>query len=483
MGEEKFGKNGNQAGLFFCAQEISLAHEFAQKSSPFCKRANLSQEVSCCQNANSCKFILSSTEMDKENVPPPAQDSEASLEALLEEVAQMETVNVKTREEKTPWWLTEENLLGNVELDYAAENVPSTSALKEEKVIECSTLKDSKSAVLEEKVLIKEEATKEEKKAHKIKDTGIKIRTARIPRKEIAQQDHATEDATPLEGLLAGAGTGEKRNAVVEEEVREQSMGRCTVQMIRLVDNPPPPRTHKVEQLWWVTPETEEKVQNLIEGDDITQQWCAECGFKGTRKRVRIHCMQHHCKYVCECMLIKVSRDAIYDHQVSKGRAEEHGGAERRIYCVDQASYPALCSAMAWEDPPPFGEARPNRRGHLNKVSPTPDTVSAAPTRRSIMTRLGKQHPRPPPSPEKTVEGACPEPQPLSPGYRIPWTTEALLQKTRDCRHALGAGLKAQMALVTEALSQERDCPAELECQLHAELETMRQAYIRLSRD
>ena len=146
--------------------------------------------------------------MDKENVPPPAQDSEASLEALLEEVARMETVNVKTREEKTPWWLTEESLLGNVELDYAVENVPSTSAVKEEKVIECPTLKDNKSAVLEEKVLIKEEATKEEKKAHKIKDTGIKIRTARIPRKEMAQQDHATEDATPLEGLLAGAGTG-----------------------------------------------------------------------------------------------------------------------------------------------------------------------------------------------------------------------------------------------------------------------------------
>ena len=83
MEEEKFGKNGNPTGLFFCAQEISLAHEFAQKSSPFCKRANLSQEGSCCKDTNNCKNTLSLTEMDKENVQPPTQDSEASLEGLL----------------------------------------------------------------------------------------------------------------------------------------------------------------------------------------------------------------------------------------------------------------------------------------------------------------------------------------------------------------------------------------------------------------
>ena len=39
------------------------------------------------------------------------------------------------------------------------------------------------------------------------------------------------------------------------------------------------------------------------------------------------------------------------------------------------------------------------------------------------------------------------------------------------------------MALVREALSQERDCPTELECQLHVEMEITRQAYDRLSQD
>ena len=151
-------------------------------------------------------------------------------------------------------------------------------------------------------------------------------------------------------------------------------------------------------------------------------------------------------------------------------------GADRIIYCVDRASYPALCLAMAWEDPPPFGETRPNRRGRL-------DSQSTAPAKRSIITRLGKQHARPPPSPEKPVEEPVSEPQPLSPSYRIPWTAEALLQKTHDCRHALGAGLKAHMTLVREALSQDRECTPEQEFKLHAELEIMRQAYDRLSRD
>ena len=56
----------------------------------------------------------------------------------------------------------------------------------------------------------------------------------------------------------------------------------------------------------------------------------------------------------------------------SKNRTEEHGGASKRIYCVDRASYPAPCLAMAWEDPPSFGETRPNRRS-IGPARCTPD--------------------------------------------------------------------------------------------------------------
>ena len=54
-----------------------------------------------------------------------------------------------------------------------------------------------------------------------------------------------------------------------------------------------------------MTPETESKVKDLMEGYDITHQRCTDCGFKGTKKRVKIHCMHHYGKYMCECMLLK----------------------------------------------------------------------------------------------------------------------------------------------------------------------------------
>ena len=80
-------------------------------------------------------------------------------------------------------------------------------------------------------------------------------------------------------------------------------------------------------------------------------------------------------------------------------------------------------------------------RGRLGRQDPSQVTTPASPPKKSIITRLGKQHAQPSLEPEEPVE----KPQPLSLSYRIPWTAETLLQKTRDCRHGLGDGLKAQL--------------------------------------
>ena len=189
--------------------------------------------------------------------------------------------------------------------------------------------------------------------------------------------------------------------------------------------------------------------------------------------------MQHFCKYLCECMLIKSSRDAVYDHQVSKNRTEEHGGASKQIYSVDWSGYPAFCLAIAWENPPPFGEPRPNRRGRLGRHDPPPVSTPTSPPKKNIKARLRKQHTRP--SLESEVPTEDQQPSPTS--YHIPWTAAAMLQKTTDCRHALGAELSAQVALVKEALCQGRSGTPVQECQVHAELEIMRQAYNMLSRN
>ena len=79
------------------------------------------------------------------------------------------------------------------------------------------------------------------KKADNGKRNSISTKPARIPKKEMprqTQQGHATGGATPLEGLSTGADTGEQGNT---NQITEQSMGMCTVQMIRLADDRPSP--------------------------------------------------------------------------------------------------------------------------------------------------------------------------------------------------------------------------------------------------
>ena len=119
------------------------------------------------------------------------------------------------------------------------------------------------------------------------------VRPARIPIKEISQatstsQDHATGGVTHNGGLATGA--GERENV---PPVREQRMGRCTIQLVRVAEDKKPNAVDPVEQLWWVTPATEVAVKELRIGEDVTKQQSADCGFRDTKMRVRIHCLQH----------------------------------------------------------------------------------------------------------------------------------------------------------------------------------------------
>ena len=128
-------KNANKMGLFYCVQEAPLAQEYAQETTSFCACAQKSK-VSCCQRNNNHEFALLSTqplEMDNKNNQPPVEGKEVTLEELLEEVAMLETASDKIEKVKTLWWLTEESLLGEVELDYSVDdNKLSTSKEKKE---------------------------------------------------------------------------------------------------------------------------------------------------------------------------------------------------------------------------------------------------------------------------------------------------------------------------------------------------------------
>ena len=447
-----------------------------QETAPFCSEAKQRAQVDRSEGIdNYISDTLQNIKMDNKASTSGLNKEETELSGLLEEVAMLEgqlKTSEKTLIEDKPWWLREENLLGDTELDYSADIKPPTPKRESAATVPM----EAKPAINIDKKESAATVPCETKPAINIdKKESLTVKPARIAMKEIKQvettpQDRATGGATPSEGLPTGAGTGGEGEENVPP-IREQRMGRCTIQMIRVPEGeqqPPRDNIDPVDQLWWVTPATEAAVRSLITGEDVTQQKCADCGFRGTRKRVRIHCLQHFCKYLCQCQLIKSSRDSIYDHQVAKGRSEEHGGVEGRIYCVDEATYPAFCEAMGWEDPPAFGEARPNRTGQpKKKAEATPST------KKDIRGRLGRQ-----------CKPATPEagsPPPVT--YRIPWTPEAMIQKTKECRQALGAELLVQITIVREALSQGRGGDPEQQCQLHAELEVMRQAYGRLSRE
>ena len=90
----------------------------------------------------------------------------------------------------------------------------------------------------------------------------------------------------------------------------------------------------------------------------------------------------------CPCGFNRVSRDSVRDHQRRNGRGSLHGGSKGKIYEVDEASYPALCRAMEWEDPEPFEACVPNLQPKDRSAEPRP-----------------KRRRQPPPPPASTPPG------------------------------------------------------------------------------
>ena len=146
----------------------------------------------------------------------------------------------------------------------------------------------------------------------------------------------------------------------------------------------PPQRKPRVaaSHLKWLSEASLKSIEQGIEGTA-----CKLCGYRTSRRRIRMHTRQHFVRMFCPCTYQNASRDSAYDHQIAHQRTEEHGGHEGRIYMVDEENYPAFCTFMKWQAPPPFGPCRPTnlakkkaavtppatKGGQLNpEVNPTP---------------------------------------------------------------------------------------------------------------
>ena len=565
----KWTEKQEKEGLLSGAQAHCMAPEY-QKRSPSWPCAQLYDRFqrgqTCCQRAQTfipeiaCNYLRAAMDNTAEK-----GGWQEALDGLLAEEGPTDGA-LHTPEDKaggvdTPWWLREETLLGEVELDWGQSEVPSpqaatavqpcdlvavparadsTAPVKDDPApvkADPAPVKADPAPVKADPALVKKDIAqlpkgepsrytqKMKAKGEEMVTAGSRLeehkklsvetparpgwRPARTirgkPLNTLGVQDLATGDSTPpfqVEGRPTGAGTGYQgchsaRPNVSPPSVVGEFIEECAVRLVRLADPEEEEMdgTGPLTQLSWITPETARAITDLIRGPTPDKCYCRDCYFRGTRKRVRIHCAQHFLRYYCECQFNRPSRDSVVDHQRAKNNSEQHGGQERRVYKVDEASYPTFCLAIGWQDPPAFAPAVPTKKGspppEEKELETAPETEHSRrqgpPAKRDVRTRLGRPHARP--RPETTERPDKPDPsQPDTPEkeppvrYRIPWTARALLRRSREDRHHMAAEIRAQMAGLQEAVVQGRARgDVEKECQLHAEIELLRQVYVRLS--
>jgi hypothetical protein len=155
------------------------------------------------------------------------------------------------------------------------------------------------------------------------------------------------------------------------------------------------PGVHRAPHLTWVSAETMLQVKRALKqrGDDA---YCNLCQWTGTPRRTKVHIKQHYVLYLCLCGLHKTSRDAVYDHQVTKSRqrATGHGPVPGHIFEVDYDTYAEFRTQHSF-GPEVFPQLHPTQTG----VTQTGRNKSAQPRKQS--TR-GKQPRNPLPRDEPT---------------------------------------------------------------------------------
>jgi hypothetical protein len=125
---------------------------------------------------------------------------------------------------------------------------------------------------------------------------------------------------------------------------------------------------HRTPNTAWVSAETIEKVKKAV-GSDERGSFCTICSWRGSRKRTRVHTKQHFTVYMCTCGVAKVSRDSVYDHQISKLRRQEpgHGPKPGHIFEVDRETYTKFQQDHPNLGPAVFPELTPTQSGLTQK--------------------------------------------------------------------------------------------------------------------
>jgi hypothetical protein len=133
----------------------------------------------------------------------------------------------------------------------------------------------------------------------------------------------------------------------------------------------------------WVTADTMLQVKRAVvaKGDEFV---CTICQWTGTYKRARIHTKQHFVRYACACGILRVSRDAVYDHQISKRREAGHGDVPGEITEVDELSFPDFVARPEWNGQLTYPQLPPTTTGATQRQKKaTPYNRSAKSSRQN----------------------------------------------------------------------------------------------------
>ena len=106
----------------------------------------------------------------------------------------------------------------------------------------------------------------------------------------------------------------------------------------------------RIPTIEWMT----ERTKRLVDDAIVEEQNCALCGFKTSKRRIRIHVRQHFCMHFCHCGYQHVSRDQVAEHQKVNAQ-DDHRRELCSVYMVAEENFSDFLEYMQWPADMTFG--------------------------------------------------------------------------------------------------------------------------------
>lgn len=101
----------------------------------------------------------------------------------------------------------------------------------------------------------------------------------------------------------------------------------------------------------WQTKQTLNRIEENIKYNG-EEGICGYCGFRTSKRRVRIHVRQYYCLYFCTCQYWNSSQDRVYTSIQSERQNDNHNQNKFTVYMVNLQNYDDLTKKFICKDFP-----------------------------------------------------------------------------------------------------------------------------------